>query len=186
MGGRLSLVDCLRLGSGLGVPGAEGDGLWGSMGVGAPVSRSGLPGLCWEPNDSWRLVRFRLGEPADTPVGVCGDAGIGGAVSGGGGAVSGGDSYCPVDGPLAVGVDVMGGSCGMTGSIVAEGDLLEPRSQSIVRRLAGGCTGTYFRRNLRLRSVMRLDPSTRIAYWSYYRTSITTPVLSHFSGCGPV
>ena len=47
MGGRLSLVDCLRLGSGLGVPGAEGDGLWGSMGVGAPVSRSGLPGLCW-------------------------------------------------------------------------------------------------------------------------------------------
>ena len=96
MGGRLSLVVCLRLGSGLGVPGAEGDGLWGSMGVGALVSRSGLPGLCWEPNDSWRLVRFRLGEPADTPVGVWGDAGIGGAVSGG-------DSYCPVDGPLAWG-----------------------------------------------------------------------------------
>ena len=82
MGGRLSLVDCIRLGSGLGVPGAEGDGLCGTIGVGAPVSRSGLPGLCGEPNDSWRLVLFR--------------------------------------------------------------------SHSIVRRLAGGCTGTYFRRNLRL------------------------------------
>jgi len=53
-----SLVDCLRLGSGPVVPGAEGDGLWEPMGVGAPVSRSGLPGLCGEPNDSWRIVRF--------------------------------------------------------------------------------------------------------------------------------
>ena len=48
-----SLVDCLRLGSGPMVPGAEGDGLWGTMGVGAPVSRSGLPGL-W--GTEWQLA----------------------------------------------------------------------------------------------------------------------------------
>ena len=115
----------------------------------------------------------------DTPVGVCVNAGSNGAGVGG-------DSGVPVDGPPTAGADCTGESRGTTGSEEVGCDLLVGRSQSIVKRLAGVCTGTYFRRNFRLRSVMRLDPSTQIAYWSYWCTSITTPALSHFRGWRPV
>ena len=49
-----------------------------------------------------------------------------------------------------------------------------------------GMTGWYARRNFLLRRVTLPDPSTRTTYWSNWRTSITTPVLSHFVGYGPV
>lgn len=62
------------------------------------------------------------------------------------------------------------------------------RSSVIVSRGGGGlvCTGKYFSRNLWLRVVILPEPSTRTTYWSNWRTSITTPVLSHFVGYGPV
>ena len=56
-------------------------------------------------------------------------------------------------------------------------------------RLSGAArviAGVNFRRNLRLRNVMRPEPSTRIAYWSCCRTSTTFPVLSHLRGLLPV
>ena len=43
----------------------------------------------------------------------------------------------------------------------------------------------YWRRCFLLRSVTRPDPSTRMTYWSYCRTSTTIPVRSHLVGCGP-
>ena len=53
-------------------------------------------------------------------------------------------------------------------------------------RLAGcGCTGTYFLRNLQLRRVTLPEPSMCVTYWSNWRTSMTTPVLSHLVGLGP-
>ena len=44
----------------------------------------------------------------------------------------------------------------------------------------------YFLRNLRLRSVVRPDPSTRTRYWSNWRTSTPLPVVSPLSGWFPV
>ena len=64
--------------------------------------------------------------------------------------------------------------------------LVALKSDSIVSLLTGSCTGVYLRRNLRLRMVTRLDPSTHTAYWSYCLTSMTTPVLSHLRGWAPV
>ena len=49
-----------------------------------------------------------------------------------------------------------------------------------------GYTGMYFLRNFQLRSVTLPEPSMRITYWSYWQTSITRPVLSHFLGWSPV
>ena len=60
-----------------------------------------------------------------------------------------------------------------------------PRSCSIVVLAPGHWTGMYFRRNFRLRNVTLPEPSTLTTYWSNCRTSMTTPVLSHFLGCGP-
>ena len=57
---------------------------------------------------------------------------------------------------------------------------------SMVSRGGWVCTGMYFLRNLRLHRVILPDPSTRTMYWSNCRTSITTPVLSHLLGYGPV
>ena len=60
------------------------------------------------------------------------------------------------------------------------------RSSLLVRRGGGVCTGTYLLKNFRLRRVVLPDPSTRTTYWSNWRTSIMTPVLSHLVGCWPV
>ena len=60
------------------------------------------------------------------------------------------------------------------------------RSSSFVCRGGVICTGMYFLRNLRLWVVIRPEPSKRMTYWSNWRTSITTPVLSQFVGYGPV
>lgn len=59
------------------------------------------------------------------------------------------------------------------------------KSLSTVIREGTGYTGIYFLRNFLLRSVTRPEPSTLTTYWSNWRTSITSPVLSHFNGCGP-
>ena len=45
--------------------------------------------------------------------------------------------------------------------------------------------GENFRRNWRLRRVTRPEPSTRMTYWLCWRTSTTSPVLSHRLGFGP-
>ena len=49
-----------------------------------------------------------------------------------------------------------------------------------------GTTGWYFCKNFLFLMVTLPDPSTRMPYWSYCRTSMTTPVLSHLFGAGPV
>ena len=51
---------------------------------------------------------------------------------------------------------------------------------------ARGTTGVNFLRNRLFRKVTRPEPSTRMTYWSNCLTSMTTPVLSHFIGWGPV
>ena len=53
------------------------------------------------------------------------------------------------------------------------GSPMSPSNMSLAR---GAITGMYLRRNLRLRRVTRRDPSTLTTYWSYWRTSMTTPV----------
>ena len=56
------------------------------------------------------------------------------------------------------------------------------RSSVMVSRGGGLCTGRYCRRNFLLRRVILPEPSIRTTYWSYCRTSTTTPVLFHLLG----
>ena len=72
------------------------------------------------------------------------------------------------------------GSMGDGGMVVARG---MTDGQLINGALA--ICGVYWRMCFLLRSVTRPDPSTRMAYWSYCRTSTTIPVRSHLVGCGP-
>ena len=59
------------------------------------------------------------------------------------------------------------------------------RSCAMVVLALGSWTGTYYRRNFLLRSVTLPEPSTLTTYWLNCRTSMMTPVLSHFLAYGP-
>ena len=72
------------------------------------------------------------------------------------------------------------GSMGDGGMVVARG----MTDGELIKGALAIC-GVYWRRCFLLRSVTRPDPSTRMTYWSYCRTSTTIPVRSHLVGCGP-
>ena len=114
-----------------------------------------------------------------------------GGDDGGGGSVMGSCSWRS----CVKGVVSPGGIVGADGAVFAGGragawGLVLCRvvwtGPGAIIRGALGTTGVYCRRNLRLRNVMRPDPSTLTTYWLNWRTSMMMPVLSHLVGCGPV
>ena len=56
----------------------------------------------------------------------------------------------------------------------------------MVRVGAGIMTGMYFLKNFLFWIIILPEPSSLTTYWSYCRTSVIVPVLSHLVGCQPV
>ena len=110
------------------------------------------------------------------------------ASAGGGARVSGvGWSWDERVGSLLLGSGFVFGSLRRVLPVVAAlGELVlgvglavKRRSSAMVSRGGGLYTGVYCRRNFLLRRVILPEQSMRTTYWSYWRTSTTTPVLSH-------
>lgn len=64
------------------------------------------------------------------------------------------------------------------------GDVFE--ASSMLCQGGSICPGRYLLTNLRFRRVILLETSTGTTYWSNWRTSMTTAVLSYLLGCEPV